>query len=256
MNKNIIITILLIVVLCLGGYLVFDKVIDKKDNNIKSDNKVQENINEENSTKEDENYDLEEAKKLMEIYVTPYTANKIFDGLSSTLKLKIAYKSLNYDTFPEKISYDEMNKAYKKLFGNGEVSKQYFVPTAFPCDSYYYDSAQNSYIYKKSDGCGGAIWNTNYYIKSATVKDSSLNIVVYYYLTDPDGSNLYLYNDDNSYGDNLNKYKITSLNVNETTDKLQLTNEAFEKYKDKMDTFTFRFEKYNDNYVLKDVFKN
>lgn len=60
---------LLIIVLCLGGYLVYDKVIDKKDNNTKSDNKVGENVNEENSSKEDGDYDLVEAKRLMNIYV-------------------------------------------------------------------------------------------------------------------------------------------------------------------------------------------
>lgn len=254
--KNVIITILLIIVLCLGGYLVYDKVIDKKDNNVKDNNKVEENTTNET---EERDYNLDDAKKLMETYVDDVTSIYIFNGLDSKVKLKIAYKNLNYSSYPEIIPYDEMNKVYKKLFGNIEASKQRFIPHIFPCDSYNYDEVKNSYIYKNGSGCGGVVSNYNYSIKSATVKNSNLDIVVYYYEIDPGLGNLYGYHQDNSSDYNsadYDKYKIADLSSDEKEGTDKLTDEAFEKYKDKFDTFTFRFEKYNDNYVLKDVFKN
>lgn len=42
MNKNVVITILLIIVFCLGGYLIFDKVICEDKNNV-IDNKLDDN---------------------------------------------------------------------------------------------------------------------------------------------------------------------------------------------------------------------
>lgn len=169
------------------------------------------------------------------------------------MKLKIAYRNLNYNTYPEKISYEELNKIYKELFGREDAVKKDFLPGEW-CKTYKYNSEQNSYEYSEAQGCGGALWSVNYSIKSATVKDSKLDIVVYYYEIDPDMEHLYRRNQDKSQ--DVDKYKIADLTNNEHTSDSKLTDDAFEKCKDKMDTFTFRFEKYNDNYVLKDIFKN
>jgi len=251
--KNIIITILTIIVLCLGGYLVFDKVIDKNNNDIEEESKEKDNIGKEDINKDDGDYNLTEAQELMNIYVDTKWGSEIFDGLNNDLKLKIAYRNLNYSTYPETIPYEDLNKIYKELFGGAEATKNDFMPGEW-CKTYKYNSQQNKYVYNESQGCGGARWYEDYSIKSATVKDSKLDIIVYYYEIDPSMGNLYRRNQEESL--DVDKYKIADLTNSERTSDYKLTDAAFEKYKDKMDTFTFRFEKYNDSYILKDVFKN
>jgi len=173
MKKNIIIILLLVVILGLGGYLVYDKIAK-----INNEEEVKLNI-------EEEAYDLTLAKELVDKYYNSYVVGSTFDNMSALDMLKNAFWKTKQDytcnelyvedkraTVYEKdylgepvsytvkiddnivsicgegshiVSYDSMNETYKKLYGKQlEVEKKQFGshPTFI-----YYDCENDVFLY-------------------------------------------------------------------------------------------------------------
>lgn len=205
--KNLIITILSILVLGLGGYLVYDKALDKD---------VKEEVKEESSKQESKNFDLAEAKKLVDKYTLDFLFwENMFQGtMSEDDKIYLAIKyteSTNIDytcseAFPgskfengsyvftqdnskgtcydnneygEEYTYDSLNKVYKELFGNNkEIPKK--MISGVVCSKYAYSEKYDAYI-NVSGGCGGAYYQSSYYdVFSANETSDTLEIIINY----------------------------------------------------------------------------
>ena len=205
--KNVIITILAILVLCLGGYLVYDKVLDKD---------VKEEVKEESGKQESKDFDLAEAKKLVDKYTLNFLFwEKMFQGtMSEDAKMYLAMQYTNAseidytckEAFPEskfengsyvieesdlkgtcyddyesakEYTYNNLNVVYKELFGNRKEMPKKMV-SSFLCPSYAYSEKYGAYI-DVTGGCGGAYYQSSHYdVASAVETNETLEVVVNY----------------------------------------------------------------------------
>ena len=84
MGKNIVISVLLVIVLCLGGYLVYDKIIDKKEDT----NQVIENSNTETKSEDTVKYKIvKDWKKITDETTCSGEYNETFNNIN----VKISY---------------------------------------------------------------------------------------------------------------------------------------------------------------------
>lgn len=262
MKKNLVITILLIIVLCLGGYLVFDKVIDKKEEKVKDP-----------IPKEDVELDTAIAEKFIDELINLDVFN-ILDrlsenGLTEENKLSIAIAktkgSNSYscnDAFDmnennnseyrpvsnkkwgcglqdrvSSYSYDLVNEQYKALFGSLENANKTGIYTT---NAYEYSSKINSYV-SLNPYFGPIVRNSYYYnIESAKVTDNKLNIEISYlsYFPSTLGSNT--------------EFKYTIDGNTKTFNKDEISS-VFNTNKSSLPRLTFSYEKENENYILKSV---
>lgn len=270
-NNKVLITIvviLIVLVLCLGGYLVYDKLLSNNNDN-NTDNNITENNQEE--TKE-EDYDLVEAKKLidnilsldvynildrlsesgltedvklsMAIVSTPaqqiYTCNDAFDvnteygGYRPTQTDRWACDSnIAVDTYP----YNDVNESYKKLFGSATVASKNGVYTIM---AYDYSSKIDSFV-ALDPQFGPIVGNLYYYdVEAAQLIDNQLIIEVSY-LT-------YIYTtlDAEDFTYTINDIQYTAMSEEEIS-------KAYNDNKEILPHLTFTYEKENKNYVLKSV---
>lgn len=259
MKKNVVIIILAILVLGLGGYLVYDKVLS-------SENK------EEVVEKQDNN----------EIYTTiarTYIDNvidtgvyKVLDnlhenGLTQDIKTLIAISNVSgYELFCQdlfeidsntngyfskdfgelacvldqrlnSVSYDSVNDAYKKLFGTLENAPKKYIPNIIP---YEYSTKMNRYVLLHGRS---SIINYLYYydIDNVEITDSKLEIKISY-LT-------YAYT-------NLNATDLYRYYIGETLYENKTKNEVIKAYNDNkksLPKLTFNYEKEDGRYILKSV---
>lgn len=200
--KNLFIIILTILVLSLGGYLVYDKVIVKNaEEPIKENNKVEENA-----------YDLVKAKELVDKYTSSlsFWENRFEKQMTESDKIYLAMvnatsSDINYvcsEAFPEEkieygtviietedfygacfegediYTYDSLNKTYKELFGNEkDIPKQLVSAGLFKAA---YSEKYDAYI-ELSCECGGAPYPTSYYdVESAIEKEDTVEVIVNY----------------------------------------------------------------------------
>jgi len=278
MKKNMVIMILAILVLGLGGYLVYDKVLTNDNNEI------------ENTEVKEESYDLAAAKELIDKYYYSYAtqsgtsftigytedAKKYLAAVNvsvkdvSTINCILTYNNEGYqyevnlenggigycygDT--NSISYDALSESYKKLFGNDKVLKKNdFI---FGAMIYDYNEKLDSFI-KLSCECGGGPGGIELYsIKSAKKVGDKLIINV---------GRVELKSgilDENKYTDEFYTTEINGqtlkYNYNEVFNSDYSISEEFErqffnKYLDKLDTYKFTFFNENGTYKLESMVK-
>lgn len=213
MKKNIMIIVLATLVLVLGGYLVYDKII-AKDETKKSENN--EKVEEKPELEDAVDYDLTMAKKLIDKYTYDfYDWQRMFEnGLDENHKILLAIRHTKSTkkavdckkAFPngklitkdaielemngefvgvceqwmdtlDVYSYDELNKTYQSLFGpNEEMPKSALLSP----HSFAYSSAYDAYI-ELDCQCGGVYFQESYYeVVSAKELDGTLIITVNY----------------------------------------------------------------------------
>lgn len=281
--KNIVITILAILVLGLGGYLVYDKVIDK---DVK-----EENNKEQSGKQEGQNYDLAEAKKLLDKYTLDYfmfTKSLFNDNMTESHKIVIAIhhtknSDINYtckDAFKDGkfdgdqfiietddfwgscydiedsphankdiYSYENVNKTYKKLFGEKQDLPKQLV--SFYTYRYAYSEKYDAYIGLSCEcGIGGGMIDFHYGIDKAIETNEALEIFVNYVEFEYDGINKKVYVS--------KKYDI---NV-DSPDEFGVSEEEIEKLynravkelnKDQIKKYKFTFKKNDNGYYLESI---
>ena len=268
MKKNIIITVLAVLLLGLGVYVVTDKVLNKE---VKQENKKEEVV------EKIENFDKEEAKTIVEKYLHGLFAKtiekEIKDGLSEDYRLFLAityaeksnfdYKckeafpnstldeygfyNINEGNFagacsenrnPDEYSgatYEEVNKSYKKLFGNEKDAPK--KNTSFGLDRYGYSEKYDAYI-KLDCRCGGSYFPDRYLdITNATIQCNRLEVTFKYAVME------YTYENSN--------YKVCINNSCKTVDNVNsfITSgieEFYEENKDIVKEYKFTFNKGTD----------
>ena len=135
--KNVIITVLAILVLSLGGYLVYDKVIVKNaEEPIKENNKVEENA-----------YDLVKTKELVDKYMPNFMfwEEMLENNLSDEDKIYLAI----VNTTPSNMDYvcsEAFSNVQPNEYGNVIVETDNFYGVCFNDKSIYtYDSINKTY---------------------------------------------------------------------------------------------------------------
>ena len=272
MKKNIIITILAILVLGLGGYLVYDKVIDKG---------VEEEVKEE-SKQESKEYDLAESKKIMDkYYLNGLFSKAMFEqGMTEDYKIVLAINNtepsnINYicsEAFPQgkyefneyiietnyffgicddknsydkSYDYDSLNRVYKKLFGNGQDMSKKNVSIILR--NYAYSEKYNAYITLVSTGGGRGAFDY-YDVASATEKDYIIELTINYMVVELGEDEKSIYVEDT----NINvpiavEIYPTDEEIKELYNKA-LNENGVEKYK-------FTFKKSDTGYYLESIMK-
>ena len=260
--KNTIVLILSLLVIGLGSYVIFDKVINKDSNGI---------------TVTEENFNLDSARALVNKYTLKESGNflfweEMFSASQMTDKQKVyitiqytnttsgifsceeafpngKYDAIGYSVMEEEkgfcqdgdtfYDYDILNKTYKELFGKDAVMPKTEV-TIF-LDKYKYSDTYNAYIslYLPS---GGVPWQQSYYdVVDAKLKGDMLEIYVKYaqYETDYDTQTMYL---------TTNKsLKIVGEPHDVTEEQLK---DIYEKGMDTLPTYKFIFKKTDLGYYF------
>lgn len=189
MKKNIIITVSVLILIVLLEVLISTKTKDKE-----------------------KEFDAKEASVLVDTYFTDnyiVSSNIFKDGISERYKLGLAINNLDKelteyncsDLYPDfeldeegivvgngtycdgtvkGISYDDLNKSYKKLFGNDSKLKKESVGI------YGYVESKDIFV-GLSCRCGGVDFNKYLYkVKDAKEKGNNLTVNVYYYEYKPE----------------------------------------------------------------------
>ena len=275
--KNVVITVLAILVLGLGGYLVYDKVIDKD---------VNEEVKEENGKQESKDFDLVEAKKLIDKYIsqTWFREESLEGALTESKKIVMAInstksKEIDYtykEAFPDgkleneqflveinnsisatcyeskddkeiAYTYDDVNKTYKELFGEEQdLPKTKISEYTY---RYAYSEKYDAYL-SLSCECGVAYPTTTYYdiIQAIEVGDNLevyLNYVKFEY--DESSNNYYI----------RKRYDIgvTAEDIFDVTDeqRKQLYNRAIKEDLYETQKYKFTFKKNDSGYYLESI---
>lgn len=275
--KNAIITILTILVLGLGGFIIYDKVINKEG--------TTPNNNTEQGEEKVEDFDLGEAKKLVEKYIVLFNVYG-YSEYYSECKKYLAYKNLSIgdikSVYPEtisdfkcssdissntsglyycknkkstdgyayagqetdSISYDALNASYKKLYGNDQnVSKESFDSTKELC-KFVYSSQINSFIEQclEDGGTGDSpLVKSIYKVKTAKLEGKQLVLTVGY-------GGLYIAHDRYSYLLTLDNDK--DVGVNSSNEE-----ELLDKYLDQLSTYKLEFLYEDGVYKLRNMEK-
>lgn len=166
--KNVIIIILAILVLGLGGYLVYDKVIDKD---------VKEEVKEESSRQEKEEYTLidRENESIQFLYsyrsIDSYMDKKLYtteilkvEDRTAEEKYSMASKIFakeSHDGFNEAgqtielLENQKVKNAYERIFGPNTYKKPQSMSSG--CSEYKVYSKDNNYYIVEELGCGGPV---------------------------------------------------------------------------------------------------
>lgn len=254
MNKNVVITILAIMVVGLGGYLAYDKVMQNKGD-------IKNNIQE-------EEFDLDEARRLVDIYAgilkyreidqtynyennqyeESYKAMLAYDNVSSS---KISYvndyicKQLtNDDNFCEfgrplnSVKYEDINTSYRYLFGKqSSLEKKDYARNKLP--GLLYIEKEDLYIEYTVWKTSGITYFWGSKVESAKVSGNELKINVLY-------SSLLPFRIDKT------KSPYTETEYGITAEEIQKFVDAEYQYFDK---YEFTFVQDVGHYVLKDIIK-
>ena len=280
--KNIIITILSVLVLGFGCFIVYDKVINKEE---KKEDNVVDNVNEKeeensNSVDEEKDFDLIKAEELLDkfgfnenlgcgrtIYEESYdekfkqaiVLKKVSDSVKTKKKCSEMY-SQEYDSYSYKgeygacykdkeatiIPYDEANKIYKGMYGE-DIPKKGFNRYY---DFYDYNESLNSFVELDcAGGCGGSCAGPAYLkinkIESAKENDDSVIIRVRYQRPTINVTDSGIYTVAILYS----QIKLDS------TDLESAKKEVETKYLDKLDLYEIVFTKKDGNYIFKSLTK-
>lgn len=218
MKKNIVISILVVLVLAMGMFIYLDKydVLHKSKNT----------TIEEKNDKEVNEYSIDDARILIEKYygmddytnIFNYTLNSLdieriknyvvynnlsiadfedvtIDGIEgmdcspevfneSNVSCKYTKKdNIFFDKTSKLIKYSKANTIYKKLYGNNlNITKEELEGKE--CNYYYYIESNDSYVKRLPMGCSqgsyGGFVKSIYEVKEAKIEDEKLNIYVSY----------------------------------------------------------------------------
>lgn len=195
-NKSLVaaVVILIILVLALGGYIVYDKILST--DNINKEDKREETKDENKELDVNSNIVKELDKKYLitgdfypvDIYYLEDTVN--VEKMSNQEKVDYLARigfvkegTVNQGNSIETISEEEYNAGYKKLYGPDQKIIQLKEEEA-NCLIYWFDST--NHMYKRSQGCGyGPGPSHQKYIASASKEGEyiSINIKAYYDLS-------------------------------------------------------------------------
>lgn len=250
----VLITVLVMLVLGMGAFIIYDKVI----------NKINEPNSEENNNDKITytDYDLESAKTLIAKYYIRDRGVSTFDKMDDNDKALIAFHKLNdssfntatcqsiygkneywyKDTFMgcqspydvRTFDYEIINKEYQKLFGNNEnLKKQDF-------ENMEYINDKNIFVELMYFAGGDAIWpHIMYDVLSAKLSsEDKLIINVGYVKFDVDTEKEEIYSP--SFDSTITYKDVDDIESSFITD-----------YSDKVTKLEFVFEKENGNFVLK-----
>lgn len=201
-NTGLVVTLLILLVLGLGSYIVADKVLSAKQGN-----KIEESVETNNNQLEEKDYDLGEAKVLISKYIVvdPYllfgtdfnnqTKNILALLNVPTIKTRLEICDNLYQNSHEKdvegyifdggrevcpfgksvkaISYEEANNVYSQLF-DGNMSKEYSKLLGF-----VYDYVDEKNVFVSLDTrYGGVVPESTYEVISAKITNGELKINV------------------------------------------------------------------------------
>ena len=261
MKKNIVIIILAILVLGLGGYLVYDKVLSSGNKEEIGDNEQQE-----------VDYDIIAAQYIIDSFLTSKTIN-VIDRIVDTkldeetkLAMAIANTEPDFNSYscadlfdvntsygeyrpvdqwtciqsdiPNSYKYEDVNKQYKKFFGSSKEAQKQGVASY---NGYGYSKKKD--VYATLSPLFGPIRTKLYYYEAenAKIKGNELKIetsyLTYHYAA-------------MGVTDSFSYYIGEALYENKTKDEVI---KAYNDNKKSLPTLTFVLEKENNNYVLKSV---
>ena len=267
MKKNIVIIILSILVLGLGGYLVYDKVIDKEETN--ANNKNEEIVEQQ----DDKEIYATMARKYIDdvidigIYdvlgqLSKYGLDENIKTLMAIYNVQVKNECLCQDAFDidpntreyfsERLicsendpvylfDYDSVNIAYKKLFGTSANAVKTNVSNVRP---YEYSDKANGYV-ELSSGISAKHSLFYYDIEEVEATDSKLKIK-FSYLT-------YHYSNMTTASNRSNSF---SYYIGETLYENKTKEEVIKSYnenKKSLPNLTFNYEKEDGRYILKSV---
>lgn len=276
-NNNVVIavviTVLVMIVLGLVGFIVYDKVITKTDEPSTGEhNKVENNEQEKEEVVVD--YNLSDAKKLVDKYYYNYRGMETtFQKMSENDKMFIAYTKLNESDFgtakceklyagnkndaggyyvdvlgneyacnndySKTIAYDLINSAYQELFGSSvNIPKKSF---AIGWEAVGYTQNTNEFV--DLEFYGGGDWpepQPKYEVLSAKlINDNELVVEVGYVVFTVDVERELYYADFDK--------NITYTDIN------KIEEDFFTKNADKVKVLKFNFTKENNKFVLNNM---
>ena len=264
MKKNIVIIILSILVLGVGGYLAYDKVLEKEETNVNNKNE-EEVIEKENYAIMARNY----IDDVIDMWVSDPLYSLSSNGLDERMKLLMAISNVKRSSavlcqnafdiesnqlgyFDEPVScriddnlslfdYDLVNKEYKNLFGTSENAQKVDASGNM---AYKYLNKLNGYVeLSMSFSRGTSLYY--YEIEEVDVVDNKLKITISY-LT-------YHYSDLNALESYLDSYSYI---IGDTTYREKTKDEVIKAYnenKKELPNLTFNYEKEDGRYILKSV---
>lgn len=252
--KNIIITILAILVLGLGGYLVYDKVIDKD---------VKEEVKNESNKKEKEEYTLidknNESVQFLYSYraINSYMDKKLYtteylkvEDRTAEEKYSIAsniFAKESHDGFSEDgqtielLENQKVKNGYERVFGPNTYKKP--EKMSFGCEDYEIYSKDENYYVLVANGCGGPFATIVENIDEVRKYRDRIEIKTSFCIK---GINEELSSDDNMnynfyYKDLDEKELIAKVAKNSNVD-------IFKEYKDKMNHMTYTYNLGEDGF--------
>lgn len=255
-NKGLIIlvVILLIIVVGLGGYITYDKLLSK--------DRIKDNIIEK---PEEKDYDLTKADKLVSIYAGVLRYREVSQeygkqDYEESYKVSLAYDytanskiislnkqrcdelTNNNDNFCQEgrplyiVKYEDINNTYKYLFGNdseiekkGYVLKQRFALT--------YIEKEDLYVEAESWGAGSINYYWGYKVNTAKVSDNELKVNVSYSKLNGGG----VYEVESPYTGTI--YSCAEIQ--------KFVNAEYQQF----DKYEFIFEYEDGHYIFKDIVK-
>ena len=170
--KNVVITVLCILVMGLGCFIVYDKVI----------NKGQKNETDTNSISMNDKIIADQLLSVMSIgpcggeytYDINVGDTIYYDQLPDEVKFSVAYKNVYADTLAEEISYKRILDSYNNIFGN----KNHVLPKTANVPYKFATYELSSDVYKLSSNGGGCLEGGSYSIKDTTVSENSISFEI------------------------------------------------------------------------------
>ena len=255
----VLITVLVMLVLGMGAFIIYDKVINKTNEpNSEENNKVDNN-----ETITYTNYDLEEAKKLVDKYYVLYDDGTSFDNMSNEDKNAIAFTQIGASSLKEVsckslygkdsyelensvlgcqsntevIDYNILNNEYHKMFGNNNDAAKVGFEKQYHFD---YVSTTNQFAKLECFGTCGSPFGIMAIYDVLTAKiDSDDNLIINV------GYDLFSFNPDSEKY--ISKYDSSTV-IDSSSD---LNDNYIKQNPDKVYEITFTFEKENGDFVLK-----
>ncbi|MDO4963612.1 MAG: hypothetical protein Q4E75_05935 [bacterium] len=250
------IIILILFVLGLSIYIVYDKFITK-DAKVESKSEIEEK----KDVEEELDYDITKAQELLYNYLKNerdwFNINVFRSLYGEDLKALISLEKLSDDKCKQqgyafdtkefanckiglKISFDEVNLKYHELFSNGDMPKQEITTQS---GSWNYDGSQ--YYINQDWGVSGYFGYLDYLLKDAKAKEDKLYIDVYAYLVNIGEQGQLL-----SLTKPSNNNIIHDFGGSDSNSREEIITNYINKNKDSLPVYRFNFTKANENYVL------
>lgn len=227
--------IIIIILLCIIGYLLYFMYnhnyvcfnINSNLNNVSIDNDKKVIKSE-----EDYSYLLDKVNvklpisNINSLYL--YTGNYSVSNIDNSIKLSMAYNSINNDTFTK----DDMKGAYISLFGTDKYYKD--ISFDYECKHFKYD---NDTYYLTNDECiNSSSKEIIENIIKTDKKDNKIIISTVMGIYDKESRSLYNYK---------NLYEPIAANINNNFNILD--------YQNKLNTYKYVFVKKNNDYIFEKI---